>query len=31
MFAAVPSFVAAIVLLSVFAVELGWFPALGGG
>jgi peptide/nickel transport system permease protein len=30
-FAAVPSFVAAIVLLSVFSVNLGWFPALGGG
>ena len=29
--AAVPSFVAAILLLSVFAVNLGWFPALGGG
>ncbi len=29
--AAVPSFVAAIVLLSVFAVGLGWFPALGDG
>ena len=29
--AAVPSFVAAIVLLSVFAVNLGWFPALGTG
>ncbi|CAB4589505.1 MAG: ABC transporter permease subunit [Actinobacteria bacterium] len=29
--AAVPSFVASIVLLSVFAVNLGWFPALGGG
>jgi peptide/nickel transport system permease protein len=29
--AAVPSFVAAIVLLSVFAVNLGWFPALGAG
>ncbi|HEY7076933.1 MAG TPA: ABC transporter permease [Solirubrobacteraceae bacterium] len=30
-FAAVPSFVAAIVLLSIFAVNLGWFPALGTG
>jgi peptide/nickel transport system permease protein len=30
-FAAVPSFVAAIVLLSVFSVSLGWFPALGAG
>jgi peptide/nickel transport system permease protein len=29
--AAVPSFVAAIVLISVFAVHLGWFPALGPG
>lgn len=29
--AAVPSFVAAIVLLSVFAVGLGWFPAIGTG
>jgi peptide/nickel transport system permease protein len=29
--AAVPSFVAAILLLSLFAVNLGWFPALGGG
>jgi peptide/nickel transport system permease protein len=29
--AAVPSFVAAILLLSVFAVSLGWFPALGAG
>lgn len=29
--AAVPSFVMAIVLLSVFAVNLGWFPALGAG
>lgn len=28
---AVPSFVAAIALTSVFAVALGWFPALGGG
>ena len=27
--AAIPSFVAAIVLLSVFAVKLGWLPALG--
>ncbi len=30
-FAAIPSFVAAIVLISVFAVKLGWFPALGAG
>jgi peptide/nickel transport system permease protein len=29
--AAIPSFVAAILLLSVFAVNLGWFPALGAG
>jgi peptide/nickel transport system permease protein len=29
--AAVPSFVAAIVLTSLFAVKLGWFPALGNG
>lgn len=29
--AAIPSFVAAIVLISVFAVKLGWFPALGNG
>ena len=29
--AALPSFVAAIVLLSIFAVQLGWFPALGTG
>jgi peptide/nickel transport system permease protein len=29
--AAVPSFVAAIVLISVFAVKLGWLPALGNG
>jgi peptide/nickel transport system permease protein len=29
--AAIPSFVAAIVLTSVFAVKLGWFPALGNG
>ena len=29
--AAVPTFVAAIILLSVFAVQLGWFPALGTG
>ncbi len=31
MSAALPSFVAAIVLLSIFAVQLGWFPALGAG
>jgi peptide/nickel transport system permease protein len=30
-FAAVPSFVAAILLLSVFSVNLGWFPAIGSG
>jgi len=29
--AAIPSFVAAIVLTSLFAVKLGWFPALGNG
>ncbi|SDX57787.1 peptide/nickel transport system permease protein [Amycolatopsis xylanica] len=29
--AAVPSFVAALVLVSLFAVTLGWFPALGEG
>jgi peptide/nickel transport system permease protein len=29
--AAIPSFVAAIVLISFFAVNLGWFPALGAG
>ncbi|MEZ5343362.1 MAG: ABC transporter permease [Acidimicrobiales bacterium] len=29
--AALPSFVAAIVLLSIFAVQLGWFPVLGTG
>jgi peptide/nickel transport system permease protein len=29
--AAIPSFVAAIVLIAVFAVNLGWFPALGAG
>ncbi len=29
--AAIPSFVAAIVLILVFAVQLGWFPALGNG
>ncbi len=29
--AAIPSFVAAIVLISLFAVKLGWFPALGNG
>ncbi|MEV0095848.1 ABC transporter permease [Streptomyces sp. NPDC050738] len=28
---ATPSFVAAIALLSVFSVQLGWFPALGSG
>jgi peptide/nickel transport system permease protein len=30
-FAAIPSFVAAVVLITVFAVKLGWFPALGAG
>ncbi len=29
--AAIPSFVAAIVLILVFAVKLGWFPALSAG
>src|SRR5262252_10699047 len=29
--AAIPAFVAAIVLILVFAVKLGWFPALGNG
>lgn len=29
--AAIPAFVAAIVLILVFAVQLGWFPALGNG
>lgn len=29
--AAVPTFVAATLLLFLFAVRLGWFPALGGG
>jgi peptide/nickel transport system permease protein len=29
--AALPSFVAAMVLVTVFAVELHWFPALGNG
>ena len=29
--AAVPAFVASTLLLFVFAVKLGWFPALGGG
>jgi peptide/nickel transport system permease protein len=28
---AVPPFVSAVVLITVFAVDLGWFPALGGG
>jgi peptide/nickel transport system permease protein len=28
---AVPSFVAAIVLIWLFAVQLGWFPAIGSG
>ncbi len=30
-FAAIPSFVAAIILISVFAVRLGWFPTFGAG
>lgn len=30
-FSAVPAFVAAIVLISVFAVQLGWFPTYGAG
>lgn len=29
--AAIPTFVAAIVLIVIFAVKLGWFPALGNG
>lgn len=29
--AAIPSFLAAVLLLSVFSVELGWFPSLGAG
>ncbi len=29
--AAIPSFVAAILLVSIFAVNLGWFPAQGNG
>jgi len=29
--AAIPSFVAAIILIALFAVKLGWFPALGNG
>jgi len=29
--AALPSFVAAMVLITVFAVQLNWFPALGNG
>ncbi|MFE3292738.1 ABC transporter permease [Rhodococcus sp. NPDC059234] len=29
--AAIPSFVAALFLISVFSVKLGWFPALGEG
>ena len=29
--AAIPGFVAAIVLILLFAVKLGWFPALGNG
>src|SRR6478752_1123749 len=29
--AAIPAFVAAIVLILVFAVKLGWFPAIGNG
>ncbi len=30
-FAAIPSFVGAILLISVFAVGLGWFPTFGSG
>ncbi len=29
--AAIPSFVAALILISIFAVNLNWFPALGEG
>jgi peptide/nickel transport system permease protein len=29
--AAIPSFVGSIVLISVFAVQLGWFPSFGSG
>ena len=29
--AAIPAFVAAIVLIALFAVKLGWFPAIGTG
>jgi peptide/nickel transport system permease protein len=29
--AAIPSFVASILLIALFAVKLGWFPALGNG
>jgi peptide/nickel transport system permease protein len=29
--AALPSFVAAVILITVFAIDLGWFPALGNG
>jgi peptide/nickel transport system permease protein len=29
--AAIPSFVAAIILILLFAVKLGWFPSLGNG
>jgi peptide/nickel transport system permease protein len=29
--AALPAFVASVLLVSVFAVDLGWFPALGNG
>lgn len=28
---AAPTFVAAVFLISIFAVQLGWFPVLGGG
>jgi peptide/nickel transport system permease protein len=28
---AIPSFVAAIVLIGLFAVDLGWFPVFGSG
>ncbi len=30
-FAAIPSFVASILLISVFSVRLGWFPTFGAG
>ena len=31
MLAAIPSFVGSIVLIAVFAVQLGWFPSFGSG